>query len=244
MGTVVLVAFTQVHYGNLQKVGYNPHDPQVKVSPADELTEAAGRICYKAYERKNPATLTNQGYLDHIITAKHLSIMRHASATFWVVVSRPLSMELIRHGFLDPSMVSQRYVDQKGTPVVYPPAVIPFLNESLYPDDQNSESYFWSIKEEIDANHEIAQDSYERLQKRYRELGLDRKEANGAARYVLPEGTQTELFITGNHQAYREFIEKRNSVYADQEIRELAQELLRQLKGVAPNCYQDMSVEV
>jgi thymidylate synthase ThyX len=38
-------------------------------------------------------------------------------------------------------------------------------------------------------------------------------------------------------------LQKRYSVHADAEIRELAAELLRQLKLIAPGCYQDFPEE-
>jgi thymidylate synthase (FAD) len=41
-------------------------------------------------------------------------------------------------------------------------------------------------------------------------------------------------------RAWRDVIAKRNHPAADAEIRELARELLRQLKDVAPNSFRDM----
>ena len=70
--------------------------------------------------------------------------------------------------------------------------------------------------------------------------GVSRKEARGAARSVLPNMTETEIIVTGNLRAWREFLDKRLSEGADLEIRELAQEILKQLKEVAPNTFQDM----
>jgi thymidylate synthase (FAD) len=48
------------------------------------------------------------------------------------------------------------------------------------------------------------------------------------------------MIVTGNMRAWREVIEKRNSPAADQEIRELAEQLLAMLRSVAPNTFQDM----
>jgi len=69
--------------------------------------------------------------------------------------------------------------------------------------------------------------------------GKTRKQAREAARYVLPSGMETKIVVTGNHRAWRDMLHKRYSIYADAEIQELATELLKQLRLIAPATYQD-----
>jgi thymidylate synthase (FAD) len=71
---------------------------------------------------------------------------------------------------------------------------------------------------------------------------LRRKQARQAARSVLPNAAETRIVVTGNYRAWRHFITLRATEHADVEIRELAVECLRQLKGVAPNVFADFEI--
>ena len=45
------------------------------------LAEFAGRACYQSWDKPNPATATNQGYLRHILEVGHLSVLEHGTVT-------------------------------------------------------------------------------------------------------------------------------------------------------------------
>lgn len=66
-----------------------------------------------------------------------------------------------------------------------------------------------------------------------------RKFARQAARSVLPNATETKLFLTMNARAARHFIELRASRHADPEIRILAHAVWKVLVGAAPNLFSD-----
>ncbi len=192
---------------------------------ADQLAEVAGRLCYESWERPNPKTATNKGYLGNIIAQRHFSVLEHASASFYIEgVSRSLLAELSRHRHLSFSVVSQRYVDHgedSGKEAITPPVFDDFLESTL------------------SGHMEHCQEIYDYTVKRLLEQGYSRKEARGAARAFLPEATETAMVVTGNMRAWREIIEKRNSTAADAEIRNLAQSILAELKVIAPNTFQD-----
>lgn len=227
---LVKVASTQLEYDFpldlifLEDSGYSLQKDATEAP--DELAEAAGRLCYLSFDRPNPKTAENVDYLRNIINQKHFSVLEHASVTFYVEgVSRALLLELERHRFLSFSVVSQRYVDHSEAEFVEHPV---FRNEPA----------LLACAEE---HHYSALAHYDHIVNRLTEKGYSRKEARGAARLVLPEGTETKFFVTGNLRAWRDIIEKRNSEHADQEIREFAQEVLRQLREYAPNTFQDMT---
>ena len=197
----------------------------------DQLAEFAGRACYQSWSKPNSATAANQDYLRHIIDSEHFSVLEHASATFYVTgVSRSLTHELVRHRHLSFSQLSQRFVNEGAAEMVIPP----LMRSTGEPNN-------------ID-DAEIPGEVAEFALSRYRQLvehivtnyDVSRKQAREAARCVLPNMTETRIVVTGNHRAWREFITKRNTPSADAEIRLLAQEILRQLKGLAPSTYQDM----
>jgi thymidylate synthase (FAD) len=48
------------------------------------LVEFAGRACYQSWSKPKPKTATNLGYLRHIIDVGHLSVLEHASVSFYI----------------------------------------------------------------------------------------------------------------------------------------------------------------
>lgn len=194
---------------------------------ADALAEAAGRQCYEAWERKNPATATNWGYLKNIIEHQHFSVLEHSSATFLIQgVSRSLLAELTRHRHLSFSVESQRYVAQEGREPVIPPA--------LRGTD---------IEGDLTAFHYQALDLYVQARNELAAQGVPRKQAREAARAFLLNSQPVDLIVTGNLRAWREVLTKRFHVAADAEIRELADEILAHLRGIAPASVQDFTGE-
>jgi thymidylate synthase (FAD) len=63
------------------------------------------------------------------------------------------------------------------------------------------------------------------------------------ARFILPQGTTTELLVVGNFQAWYDFIKLRSGKEAQWEIREVAHEINRQLHGIAPNVFVELEHE-
>lgn len=57
------------------------------------------------------------------------------------------------------------------------------------------------------------------------------------ARFILPQSCTTEMYVTGNFQAWLDFIARRTDEHAQWEVREVALEIQRLLRGVAPNVF-------
>lgn len=66
-----------------------------------------------------------------------------------------------------------------------------------------------------------------------------RRAARQAARSVLPNATETKVFVTANARALRHFLEQRGSAHAEPEIRKLAGKFLDVLQAEAPNLFGD-----
>lgn len=224
---------------------YGPEFPDVEGVPwkpervgqpehSDSLGEFAGRACYESWDRPNPKTASNEGYLKHILDVEHYSVLAHASVTFYIQdVSRALTHELIRSRFLAFSQKSQRYVDEQDTKLVMPPLI-----EKLGPH-----SDAWRT---LEAAYFDTQRAYQQLVEELEyeaPTGTKRKEIREAARAILPNATATSIVVSGNLRAYRDFIQQRHTMGADAEIRELAGELLKQLRVVVPNSFQDIPEE-
>lgn len=200
---------------------------------ADELAEAAGRLCYLSWDRPNPKTSHNRDYIANILKQQHESVLEHASATFYLGgVSRSFTHELIRHRHLSFSQASQRYVDSSAEvgelAYVVPPAV---FDE----DGQWAEEY-----PEFDEAFQATQIAYIRLAHNLRASGLSKKQALEAARAVLPNFTPTQILVSGNMRAWRDVLQKRLSSGADAEFQLVAKEILKELLKIAPNSFQDL----
>lgn len=192
------------------------------------LAEAAGRLCFKSFKKPRPETATNAGYLANILRQRHESVVEHATATFYVTgVSRSLLTELTRHRHISLSVVSQRYVDESNAAMVAPPAGAgdPVVEDILKSAAEN------------------ARFDYRNLVTRLIAAGLPRKQAREAARAVLPNMTETQFVITANLRGWRDVLRRRWHVAADAEIRRFAGLVLAELRGLAPNVFQDFPVE-
>jgi thymidylate synthase (FAD) len=205
-------------------------DPSVPgPSSADALAEACGRLCYKSFNRPNPDTATNEGYLKNILSQGHFSVLEHSSVSFLVRgVSRALLAELTRHRHLSFSVVSQRYVDYSDTEPVIPPA----LRDDVWATEALRESY---------ADAVLTYTSF--VSYLMADRGMSRKAAREAARAVLPNAAPVDMVVTGNLRAWRDVLGKRHHVAADAEIQKFAGLVLGHLRDIAPNSFQDITDE-
>ena len=174
----------------------------------EQVIEEAGRTCYKS-PVGNPEIIKNW------IKAGHESVIEHASATFRVSeVSRALTHQLVRHriGF-SYSQQSQRYVNEDEFGYVTPE----------------------SIKNHEDGKVlDVYKDIMHTIQKAYKtfiEAGIKKEDA----RFLLPNACHTEIVVTMNFRAARNFLKLRLDKHAQWEIRQLANYILSILKHHAPN---------
>ncbi|HET7102118.1 MAG TPA: FAD-dependent thymidylate synthase [Terriglobia bacterium] len=202
---------------------------------AEVLAEIAGRTCYMSFGKGRK---TNEEYLGNILTSKHGSVLEHAVWSLLITgVSRSLTHELVRHraGF-GYSQLSQRYVDEGDARYVVPPLYLE--NDAL------REKWQETIDLVRKAYVELAEATSQYVQEKQPDMPARdrRKWARQAARSVLPNATETKIFVTGNGRAWRHFLELRGSIHADTEIRLLAVEVCRVLKNESPNIFHDIKI--
>jgi len=196
---------------------------------AELLCEAAGRVCYMSFGKGRK---TNAEYLANIIESAHGSVLEHAVWNFVITgVSRSFTHELVRHraGF-GYSQLSQRYVDETTADFVEPGCIAedPELHQIWRAAIEQSHQAYCRLVEGL-----------ARTFAREPDPTLRRKLARQAARSVLPNATETKIFVTGNARALRHFIELRGSEHADVEIRKVAVAVLRILQAESPSLFGD-----
>lgn len=216
--------------------------------PAEVLTETAGRVCYMSFA--NPRPGGNSAYLDHIKESKHGSVTEHAVWSLVITgVSRSLTHELVRHrSGWSYSQLSQRYVDESVAEYVEPDIIAndPELHAIWLKAVQHAHDAYVKLADKITRklfkksdDSKLAFDTIGSLVS----LGMGnttrRKTARQAARSVLPNATETKIFVTANARALRHFLEQRGSQHAEPEIRKLANVMLEVLQADSPNLFGD-----
>ncbi len=194
------------------------------------LPEVAGRLCYMSFAKPRPGG--NQAYLGHIKEVGHGSVLEHTVWNFIITgVSRSFTHELVRHraGF-GYSQLSQRYVDESVADFVEPDCIAesPELHEVWRSAVEHAQEAYVKLVEGLQAKFGQVEDKT-----------LRRKLARQAARSVLPNATETKIFVTANARAWRHFIELRCNEHAETEIRIVASKVLEILQKEAPNLFGD-----
>lgn len=149
----------------------------------------------------------------HLKTAMesgHLSVIEHATFTFEILcVSRVLLAQMTRHRIASFSVQSQRYSSQETS-----------KNTFLTIPDAN---YIPAVEESFIRYEQLIQ---------FGEKAED-------ARYILPEGTATNLVMTMNARELLHFFELRCCSRAQWEIRELANKMLALCRDAAPIIFEN-----
>lgn len=144
-------------------------------------------------------------------TSGHYSVLESVNFTFHISgVSRALLVQLSRHRHISLSVASQRYQNYNGG-FDYVNPFMPGTEAALFVDESMSE----------------VAESYKTLSEVYGAKNED-------ARVVLPNACCTELYMTANARALIEMSHLRLCARAQAEIRELFQEIKKQVATVAP----------
>lgn len=186
----------------------------------EQAVALAARLCYSPITigdlQKEISGRDVRGFLEKILSLGHLSVMEHAAFTFGIEgISRVTTHQLVRHRIASFSQQSQRYVSHKEEfQVVVPPTVAE--NGAM------AERFTTQVR----AIHALYAEMVEQ--------GIPPEDA----RYILPNATETKILVTMNARELRHFFQLRCCERAQWEIRDMALEMLRLAKGVAPVLFE------
>jgi len=176
----------------------------------------AARLCYSPVGiddlRERLSGKDVRGFLEKILSLGHLSVLEHATFTFGIEgISRVTTHQLVRHRVASFSQQSQRYVSHKEQfAVVVPP--------SIASNPEMGELFHTKVRE------------LHRLYGEMVESGIPAEDA----RYILPNATETKIMATMNARELLHFFRLRCCERAQWEIRDMALEMLKLVRGVAP----------
>lgn len=186
----------------------------------EKVVALAARLCYSPssiaglQQKLDSSDIST--FLEKIMSLGHHSVLEHASFTFGIEgISRVTSHQLVRHRIASFSQQSQRYVSHRDE------------FTSIMPD---------SIAENIEARQIFAFMS-ETVHKAYAQL-IDMGIPPEDARYILPNATETKIVMSMNARELLHFFSLRCCQRAQWEIREMAIEMLRLVKKIAPSIFR------
>ena len=178
---------------------------------AEQKIAKYAAICYDSSITQE----ANDRRVKHLMKVGHLATLRFASATFLISgISRACSHQLVRHPHLSYLQRSQRYVNETGFSYVKPE----------FPTERAKHTYE-SLMSDIAFNYEWLINQ-----------GMRKEDA----RFILPNAATTEMYVTGNLQAWKEACELRTSPKAQWEIRGVFTKIQNILKKECPNIFGDV----
>jgi len=207
-------------------------------TPAEQIVEAAGRICYMSFGKKQ-SPRSNPEYIKRLIGQGHESVLEHVTWGFLISgVSRAFTHQLVRHraGFSF-SQLSQQYHEETDAEFIEPHVNLPpearvawdhamATSKKAYADILNSLRYLESKTEREEGCLKEA-----------------RRAIRSTARSVLPNATQTKIWVTANARAWRHFLSVRGALVGDLEMRQVSAEILRIVRKKAPALFYDFELQ-
>lgn len=220
------------------KVSLIAHTPD-----AEKVVAAAAKLCYSRTGAFNIMENLNEEatskFLNMLVGMGHESPVEHVSFTFAVEgVSRVLTHQLVRHRIASYSQQSQRYVKLEQFEYIVPPSI-----ESI---PEAKELFIETMERDQKAYNELVDILNEKHVQRLVNDGVDEKKAGKMAekmaiedaRYVFPNACETKIVFTMNARTLFNFFKHRCCSRAQWEIRNLADEMLKQVKEVAPTLFK------
>jgi thymidylate synthase (FAD) len=153
--------------------------------------------------------------LRRVIGYGHVSVIEHASFTFAVEdVSRVLEIHLVRHRIASYTIKSGRY-NKAHCDIVIPPKIA------------KNQDALKKANEFVEYNTKLIQDLLD--------MGIPSEDA----RMLSPQGIKTNIVLTMNARELLHFFKLRCCARAQWEIQEMANEMLKQVKHVAPVIFEN-----
>ena len=210
----------------------------------ESVVASAAKLCYsKVGIDEIQENLTEEGiekFVSMLSAIGHHSPLEHCTFTFAVEgISRACSHQLVRHRIASYSQQSQRYVKLDKFDYIIPTAIEnnEFAKDIFLNAMEQDKKAYNGIVEEL-MNEYIASSGYTLASIPKSEYNRLEKLAIEDARYVFPNACETKIVFTMNVRTLMNFFTHRCCDRAQWEIRDLANEMLIQVKEIAPTLFK------
>ncbi len=188
----------------------------------EKIVAQSARLCYSALGieelREKLSDKSIRKLVKKIMKLGHNSVLEHATFTFAIEgISRVTSHQLVRHRLASFSQQSQRYVkiNKERFPYIVP--------KSIEKDEKLAKIFIDAVKE-LDGIYQLL---------------LDHNIKAEDARYILPQAVTTKMIVSANARELLHIFKLRCCNRAQWEIRELAMNMLKEVKSVAPIIFEN-----
>lgn len=210
----------------------------------DKVVSMAAKLCYSPVgaesigEGLSPQEV--EKFLGILVSMGHESPIEHVSFTFSIEgISRACSHQVVRHRIASFSQQSQRYVKLSQFEYIVPP--------QIEANEDAKAIFLKAMEADQKAYDEIVEKLYEKNYVEFINQGMSEKKAASAAekvsiedaRYVFPNACETKMVVSMNARSLMNFFTHRCCERAQWEIRDLAFEMLREVKSVAPILFKN-----
>lgn len=210
----------------------------------ERLIASAAKLCYSPVGissiEENLDRENMEKFLELLVDLGHESPIEHVNFTFAVEgVSRTLTHQLVRHRIASYSQQSQRYVKLDQFEYIIPP--------SIEGNPEAKRLFIEAMEKDQEYYNRITQILFDGYYNEYIKEGLSQREARQKsekqaiedARYVFPNACETKIVFTMNARTLLNFFRLRSCNRAQWEIRRLAIEMLKLVKGVYPTLFKN-----
>ncbi len=203
----VLLAYNQIN-PDLDRTAFPLYDPE-------DLIEYAGRWDYGT---KSLQKMGNRDIITRWMTGGEESMVEMGDATFFIVCSRVVSHELVRHRLASFQQESQRFVAYEDED----PRDLFFVPDGI---DEDAIEY-------MDIANFMALNSYKQLRRDSTNKQL--------SRYVLPNAMRTRMIMKANCREWRHILKLRMHTSAQPEMQVVANQIHDQLLAKFPIVFGDI----
>jgi thymidylate synthase (FAD) len=191
--------------------------PTVKLISVTPDAERHISYCARVSNPKNQENNNFSGLLKYCIKNQHWSIFEHAFLTIEINTSLAIATQILRHRSFTFQQFSQRYADSTELQLELP---VPDLRKQDTKNRQNSTDDLGDyvklgLQEEIRKHFEYSLKLYNKM--------LDVGVAKECARFVLPQATQTRLYMSGSLRSWMHYVDLRSAHGTQKEHMEVAE---------------------
>lgn len=227
----------------LERLGAKNYNWNKTQSAAENMVMAFAKRCYMSFEpglNPNVQKVREEiaEYLDNILASGHGSVLEHAYFSFGIEgVSRVFTGEMNRHrAGMAISEGSMRFISFEDLGLV--------ITTSM---EEPKDAFDEHVNHFLDSSFHADERAYQGLMGAMRLDGYDdlpmarKKELTSKARRAIGMGISTGGIWTGNVRALRHICELRGTKYAEEEILEVSQQILKIMMVQCPNLFGDFT---
>lgn len=218
--------------------------PEIDTSNPESVTTFAGKLCYRSWEpydeQKQKGTNPNvsrirsdhKEYIGNVLKSGHGSVLEHTSVSLlFANVSRVFTHEIVRHrAGMAYSQESLRYVRLNHLDMRVP---------NVIKENTQANSMFRYIANLLeDAQTALAKEIYKLDEVKDFHF---KKTVTSALRRIAPIGLCTNILVTGNIRAWRHIIQLRSGEGAEEEVRDVMNQVVDVLTAYYPTLFQDLN---